>query len=300
MQNSLINLNGEILAPAQAKVSIFDRGYLYGDSLYEVARTYDGKFFGLQEHLERLEKSAALCRMQLTQSIELYTQEIEKTYAALRRLPGQAKIDVYCRLIVTRGVGRIGFGLNCIETPTQFVIILQPISLYTTSIGPEKFELGANLQITKRLRNDPRALDPAAKTGNYLNSLLAYLEAAEENYDDALMLNTDGHLTEGTTFNFFYIRRRIIATPPLDVGILDGITRTKVIDTARNQGFEVREVRFPPARLYGADEAFISSSIKEIFPITRIDGRKIANGKPGAITRQLAAAFKRRIQLETT
>lgn len=300
MQNPLnatiINVNGQLLAPAEAQVSVFDRGYLYGDSLYEVVRSYQGKFFGVPEHLARLEKSAALCRMTLTQPVAHYAREIERTFDEFKRRMGSPEADAYCRLIVTRGAGKIGFGLNCVETPTQYVILLQPISLFTASIGPEKFEQGASLQIAERLRNDPRALDPAAKTGNYLNSLLAYLDAASAGYDDALMCNADGHLTEGTTFNFFYARRGILATPPLDIGILDGITRNYVISTARELGLEVRETRFPRERLYEADEAFISSSIKEVFPITRVDGRKIGTGKPGPITRKLAAAFRRRIE----
>jgi branched-chain amino acid aminotransferase len=295
---SLINVNGELLRPEEAKVSVFDRGFLYGDSLYEVVRSYDGRFFGLREHLERLEKSAALCRMVLTQPLETYAREIERAFLQFRGMPGNETADAYCRLIVTRGAGRIGFGLDCIETPTQYVIILQPIAPFTAGIGREKFEKGLNLKISARLRNDPRALDPAAKTGNYMNSLLAYLDAAAEGFDDALMCNADGHLTEGTTFNLFYVRRGVVATPPLDIGILDGITRTKAIEVARELGIQVREVRFPRERLHEADEAFISSSIKEVFPITRIDGKKIGSGKPGPVTRKLAEALRRRIEAE--
>jgi len=237
---TLVNINGEILSLDDARIGVFDRGFLYGDSLYEVARSYGGTFFGLEEHLTRLQKSADLCRMVLAQPSKEYANEIYRTFHAFRKLPGQQSADVYCRLIVTRGAGRIGFGLGAIQTPTQYVILIQPISPFTASLTPEHFEKGLNLSIAKRIRNDPRALDPAAKTGNYLNSLLAYLEVTAQDFDDALMVNADGHLTEGTTFNFFYARRGIVATPPLDIGILDGITRTFVIQLARELGYEVR------------------------------------------------------------
>ena len=123
------------------------------------------------------------------------------------------------------------------------------------------------------MRNDPRALDPAMKSGNYLNSLLAYLEAAEAGFDDALLCNAEGNLTEGTTFNIFYVRRGIVATPPLDIGILDGITRRHVIELAAKLGIPVREVRFPHERLYEADEVFMTSSIKEVFRVARVDSK---------------------------
>jgi branched-chain amino acid aminotransferase len=209
-----------------------------------------------------------------------------------------AREEAYCRIVVSRGVGKIGFGLSCLLTPTQYTIIVQPLSNFMGGIGPEKFEKGANLKIAERLRNDPRALDPAMKSGNYLNSLLAYLEVTAEDYDDALLVNHEGFLTEGTTFNFFYVRNGRLATPPLEIGILDGITRRFVIEIAREAGIPVREVRFPRERLYEADEAFISSSIKEVFPITRVDGRKIGSGKAGPITRKLAEAFKARVRRE--
>jgi branched-chain amino acid aminotransferase len=130
------------------------------------------------------------------------------------------------------------------------------------------------------------------KSGNYLNSLLAYLEAAGDGFDDAILCNFDGHVTEGTTFNVGYIKRRCLATPPLDVGILDGITRRRLIRIAREIGLEVREVRFPKERMYEADEVFLSSTIKEAFPVTRLDQKRIGDGKPGAWTRKLQKAFR--------
>lgn len=289
----LVNINGQLLSAEQAKVSAFDRSYLYGDSLYEVARTYGGQFFELEGHLERLAKSAELCHMVLSQKLEEYHREILRTHDEWKKT--HRDCEAYCRIVVSRGEGRIGFGLNCLTTPTLYTIIVQPLE----TPAPEKFQKGYSFQVAKRLRNDPRALDPAMKSGNYLNSLLAYLEAASEQYDDALLCNAEGHLTEGTTFNIFYIRRGIIATPPLDIGILDGITRRQVIDMTRKLGYEVREVRFPKERLYEADEVFMTSSIKEVFPVTRIDGKKIGNGTPGKITRKLHDEFAKLITERT-
>jgi branched-chain amino acid aminotransferase len=296
MQNTLVNLNGRILPWEQAQISVFDRSFLYGDSLYEVARSYEGVFFGLDEHLARLGASAGLCQMKLDQSLEDYRREILRTFEAFRKQPGQAKADAYCRIVVSRGTGRIGFGLGSLLTPSTFAIILQPVTLFTASLSPEHFEKGLKLRVSPRLRNDRRALDPAMKSGNYLNSLLAFLSAADEGYDDALLCNAEGHLTEGTTFNLFYARRGIVATPPLEVGILEGITRRHVIESAREDGIEVREVRFGVDRLLAADEVFATSSLKEVWPVTQVDGKRIGAGKPGPLTRRLAALMKKRIQ----
>jgi branched-chain amino acid aminotransferase len=291
MQNSVINVNGQIFSRkeadsrAEARISVFDRGYLYGDSLYEVCRTYGGKLFLAREHLDRLVSSAQLCHLKLSQSADLYLTEMERTLGEYYR---NEKGEAYVRLIVTRGVGKIGFGLACVESPTQYVIIVQPLEEPTAA----QLKKGYSFQISTRLRNDRRALDPAMKSGNYLNSLLAYLESASLGYDDALLCNDEGHVTEGTTFNVGYIRRGIIATPPLDIGILDGLTRRLLFDLARELRIPMREVRFPRERLLEADEVFMCSTIKEVFPVTRIDGHKIGGGTPGPVTLRLRQAFR--------
>jgi branched-chain amino acid aminotransferase len=315
VQNAIVNVNGQIISSAEAKVSVFDRSYLYGDSLYEVVRTYDGKYFGVDEHLERLEASAKLCHMNLAQDRKTFVREIERTHQAFNDAFNGAAFrnqhkntEAYCRIIVSRGVGKIGFGLNCLTTPTQYTIIVQPLELPSQ----EQYERGYKLKVVDRLRNDKRALDPAMKSGNYLNSLLGYLEATSsplpgnsaksallwklDSFNDALLANADGHITEGTTFNIGYIKRGIFVTPPLDIGILDGITRRFLIKMAREMGMEVREVRFPKERLYEADEVFWMSSIREAFPVTQVDEHVIGTGnhkgKPGQITQKLSQTFK--------
>lgn len=288
MQNATINVNGQIVGN-DASVSVFDRSYLYGDSLYEVARTYHGQFFRLEEHLGRLEKSAQLCQMALDQSIIDYHREIYRTFDAFQKIPGNENKEAYTRIIISRGEGKIGFGLGNIVTPTQYTIIVLPVE----SPSLEQREQGVHMQIVERLRNDPRALSPAMKSGNYLNNLLAYLEASNHGFDDALLCNSEGFLTEGTTFNIFYIRRGILATPPLEVGILDGITRREVIRLAQNLKLPVREVRFKKELLYEADEIFLSSSVKEILAITQVDQKIIGNGKRGPMTQQLYEAYQK-------
>jgi branched-chain amino acid aminotransferase len=283
-RGTIVNLNGKIIPIDEAIVSVFDRSFLYGDSLYEVVRTYQGKPFRLKEHLLRMEKSAALCHMKFSQGIDEYEREMLKSIAAYRAQPGKANEDVYCRIVVSRGSGKIGFGLGNLESDSIYVIMVEPISMF-----PNKpFEQGTKLQISKRVRNNPKALDPAMKSGNYLNSLLAYLTSAEQGYDDALMLDHQGFMTEGTTFNIFYVNRGIVATPPLDVGILDGITRRAIINLCIEMGIPCREVRFPKEYLYQADEVFASSSLKEVLPVTDLDGKKL---KAGPISAKLKTAF---------
>lgn len=293
-RSTVININGQFVPVSEATVSVFDRSFLYGDSLYEVVRTYQGKPFRLKEHLKRLEKSAVLCQMKFSHSIEEYEREILRSIEKYRSQPGKQNEDVYVRIVISRGAGKIGFGLKNVETPYLYVIYVEPISMF-----PNKpFEEGSKLQISARTRNLPNALDPAMKSGNYLNSLLAYLTAAQAGYDDALMLDYQGFMTEGTTYNIFYVNRGIVATSPLDVGILDGVTRRALINLCIDLGIPCREVRFPKEYLYEADEVFVSSSLKEVLPVYDLDGKKINGAKPGPVTRRLKDAFDALVKKE--
>jgi len=290
-RKTIININGRIIPPVdiikQANVSVFDRSFLYGDSLYEVVRTYEGKPFRLKEHLARMEKSAALCQMKFSQSSAVYEKEMLRSIAAYRAQPGKKNEDVYCRIVVSRGCGKIGFGLKNLESESLYVIMVEPISLYPTP----PFVQGTKLQVSRRVRNHPKSVDPAMKSGNYLNNLLAYLTAADAGYDDALLPDQQGFVTEGTTFNVFYVKRGIVATPPLDVGILDGVTRRAVINLCVELGIPCREVRFPKEYLYEADEVFVTSSLKEVLPVLNLDGKKINRGRAGPVAAVLKAAF---------
>lgn len=293
MQNAIANVGGTLVQAdtsnlaAVSGISPFDRSYLYGDSLYEVARSFGGKLHRLDEHFERLEASGRLCKMEFSQSRAELLEQTRRTIDAFQALPGMRGQEMYCRWVLSRGVGKIGFGLQNLQTPTHLSILVQKLD----TPSAESFEKGMRVEIASRLRNDPRALDPAMKSGNYLNSVLAYLEAAERGFEDALLCNADGHLTEGTTFNLFYARDGVLATPPLEIGVLDGITRRDVIRLAAEMGVATREVRFPPEYLWDADEVFLTSTIRGVFPIVEVAGRKIAGGKPGALTRKLARAL---------
>lgn len=284
----VVNVGGEILRdPLAPSVPVFDRSYLYGDSLYEVVRTYRGRFLYMEEHLMRMAKSAELCRMKLSRPLSGYRDECEKTLRAFHALPGMAGVEAYCRIVVSRGTGKIGFGEENLFKPATFAVIVQPLNPPTDA----QWEAGYRYRVVDRIRNNKRAQDPAAKTGNYLNSLLAYLEGTAEGFDDSLLCDEAGFLTEGTTFNLFYVRRGIIATSPFSSGILDGITRKQVVALAREAGLEVREVLYPKERLYEADEVFMTSTIKEVAPVVRVDDRRIGDGKPGKITRELKRLF---------
>jgi branched-chain amino acid aminotransferase len=297
---AVLNVQGKLMLPGQESISAFDRSYLYGDSLYEVVRSYDGHFLDdqIQGHLDRLQASAGLCNLELSQKPDEYRREMERTLRFFHEQPfgknsSGKMLDAYCRIVLSRGVGKIGFGKGQLLGPTLFTIYVQPVDTPSEAAH----ERGLHLQVVDRIRNHPNALDPAMKSGNYLNNLLAYLEAAKSGYDDALLADGEGSLTEGTTFNLFYVRRGIVCTPPLDVGILDGITRRTVIRLARENRIEVREVRFMKQRLYEADEVFATSTLKEVMAVTKVDRAKIGNGKPGPITRKLRKAFQDEIAL---
>ncbi len=273
----LTNLNGHIAESAQ--VSVLDRGFLYGDSVYEVVRTFEGRHFGLQEHLDRLRQSAAYLYMDVPWSDAEIRAEVEKTLA-------QADwAESYVRIVVSRG--------------TESVISLQPsadlkpnLLIVISSISPEPIlaETGHHLVIPKRIRNNKLALDPAAKTGNYLNNILALLEAKQLGADDALLLNDRGEVTEATTSNLWIVRNGVVQTPPVEVGILQGITRTFLFQILRQYQIPHEELVLNPSDLDSVEEAFLSSSVRLIMPVRQIDER-ILPQCPGEMTRSLWKAL---------
>ncbi len=291
---AVVWINGRIVAPDDAKVSVYDRSYLYGDSLYEVVRTYGGRFFGMKEHLARLNASAHLCHLDISQKDAEIVAACEEALKAFQKKAGSPRAEAYCRLIVSRGEGKIGFGKNCLTTGSLLTIIVQPLE----APSDEQRRVGIRLKLAERIRLDRRALEPAIKSGNYLNCLLAYLEAVEATKEDALLCDGEGFVSEGTTFNVFYVKRGILVTPPLEIGILEGITRKLVIDAARKNQIAVREIRFPRERLYEADEAFLTGTIKEILPIGEIEGRKIGSAQR-PVTDILWREFKNATQVSS-
>ncbi len=273
----LTNLNGVIAETAN--VSVLDRGFLYGDSVYEVVRTFNGQLFGLQEHLDRLRQSANYLYMDVPWRDDQIRSEIERT---LRKA---SWLESYIRIVVSRG--------------TETTISLQPsadlnpgLLIVISEISPDPVlsEQGVHLAIGVRKRNDQRALAPAAKTGNYLNNILALLEAKQQGADDALMLNIDGQITEATTSNFWLIKAGVIYTPPVAVGILQGITRHFLLKIIAKHDIPHREAVLWPADLEAAEEAFLSSSVRLMMPVNQIDQQPLPHC-PGEITRFLWTEF---------
>jgi branched-chain amino acid aminotransferase len=273
-------ISGKLVDQEQAKISVYDHGLLYGDGVFEGMRSYAGKVFRLKQHLDRLWNSARAIWLEIPMSREAMTKAVNDTLAAneLR--------DAYIRLVVTRGAGTLGLDPNRTSAP-QVIIITDHISLY-----PEEFyRNGLEIVTASTTRNHPAALSPRIKSLNYLNNILAKIEGLKAGCIEALMLNHKGEVAECTGDNIFLVRGGIIFTPPLDAGILEGITRDAVIELARGAGREVREVPLLRHDVYIADECFLTGSAAEIIPVVKVDDRRIGEGKPGAITRDLIERF---------
>ena len=273
-------LDGKVVLPEEARVSVFDRGFLYGDSVYEVLRTFGGRPFALGEHLDRLDRSAGGIRLPLP--------PLTGVEAAVREtLSAAGNAESYVRVMVTRGAGPIGLDPALGERPV-LIVIVRELELPEARL----YRDGAEVALVSVLRNHPRALDPAIKSGNYLNNILALAEARGRGAYEALLRDADGFITEGSSSNVFVVTGGALWTPPLAAGILDGITRRHVIDLARSRGLVVEERPLRPPDLMAADEAFICSSIRSVLPVTRVDGVTLGAGRPGPVTLALAEAYQ--------
>jgi branched-chain amino acid aminotransferase len=291
---SVVNVDGDLLAPGEAKVSVFDRGFLYGDSVYEVVRTYGGRPFELDAHLARLAHSADRIALQLRWTARRTAEEVHRTLVAAR---GGDPPDLdaapwnlgerYVRIVMTRGAGEIGLDPALAVDP-RAIVIVQPLR------GPpvRAYEEGVKVALAGLRRASPRAVDPTAKTGAHLSHVLAVREARAAGAHEALLLDDGGFVTEGSSSNVFAVRHGRLATPPLAAGILEGVTRGVVLRLARRLGVEVDEVALRPEDLEGAEEAFITSTVREIVPVVRIGERTVGAGRPGPVTRRLHGAFR--------
>ena len=272
-------------------VPVLDRGFLYGDSVYEVVRTYRGRPFELQRHLERMDRTAQRIALALP-ARERIVKELQRT------LDAAGNPESYARIIVTRGVGKFGLGLHNAEGLNRLIILVRPLELP----APEMYERGLSMAVVKTRRNPPQALDPALKTGNYLNNILALREAHDAGCDDAILLDLQGRVTEATTSNIFFVQRGVMITPPLSLGMLEGVTRHLAIEVARGEGILVREEPHGPEALAAADEVFVTSTIREVMPVTSLSflesgeqKRVVGDGKPGPLSRRLLDSFRRRV-----
>ncbi|MEI7542953.1 MAG: branched-chain-amino-acid transaminase [bacterium] len=276
----IINLNGKLVAQELAVVSVFDHGLLYGDGVFEGIRVYSNNIFKLEEHIERLYDSAKVIMLNINMSKEKMIEETVKTVKA-NGLP-----DGYIRLVVTRGVGDLGLDPRKCKESFYFIIVGK-ITLY-----PEEHCLnGLSITTVAVRRSVAEALDPKIKSLNYLNNIMAKIEAANHGSPEAIMINQQGYVAEATGDNVFIIKKGKLITPDLSAGVLDGITRDTVMVLAREAGIKVEEKIMTRYDLYTADECFLTGTAAEVIPVVKIDARIIGTGKPGTITKKLQDMF---------
>jgi len=284
-----IYIDGKYCDEGNARISVFDHGLLYGDGVFEGIRVYGGKIFRLEQHLDRLNASAKAIMLQVPMTKQALTEACCETCR-------QNKItDGYIRLVVTRGVGYLGLNPFKCKNPTVF-IIASTIELYPEEV----YRKGLNLITAGTVRNSPAALSPAIKSLNYLNNILAKIEAINAGTVEALMLNNEGYVAECTGDNVFIVRGGKLDTPPSSAGALIGITRGVVIELAGKLGIPVGEPNLTRYDLMTADECFLTGTAAEIVPVTALDGRPIGSGKPGVLTLKLTEDFRKLTRSEGT
>jgi len=279
--STLVAIDGVLEDGASARISVLDRGFLYGDSVYEVVRTYRGRAFLLDEHLARLERSAGLLGIPLPLAREAQAAEVERAVEAAKNA------ESYVRVIITRGNGPIGLDPALAEHPTRVVIVTE-----LASFPAELYERGASVCLVRAGRSAGSVVPQGAKSGNYLVNIMALGAARRRGAHEAIMLDAAGLITEGASSNVFLVMGSALHTPPLHAGILEGITRRKVIEVARGAGIKVHERELTPGDLLHADEVFLTSTLREVLPVTRVDGAEIAGGTPGAITRRVRELYR--------
>jgi len=281
-----IYLNDKIIPASDAKISVFDHGFLYGDGIYETLRAYDGVMFMLDEHIRRLYRSASFIKLKIPKSAAEIKSAIYKT------LKANSLKNAYVRLTISRGAGKIGLDPALCEKPT-FVIVTNEFKDYPASF----YKKGVTLIIPSVRRNLKEALNPQIKSLNFLNNILAKIESKKKKAYEALMLNSKGHLAEGAICNVFFVtppsRGGALCTPSLDCGILDGITRNIVIELAKKNGIAVNEGKFTSADLSRASEVFITNTTMEVMPVRKVDSTRF---KVGAVTKLLQEAYEEEVK----
>ncbi|UCD29384.1 MAG: branched-chain-amino-acid transaminase [Planctomycetota bacterium] len=274
-------LNGKIVPVAEARISVFDHCILYGDGVFEGLRSYGGKVFRLDEHLKRLEDSARAIQLEIPMTRKELSDAVYDTLRANNIGDG------YVRLMVTRGVGTLGLSPRRTACPSVYIITDQ-IDLYPK----ELYEKGLAVISSSIVRNHPNAVSPRIKSCNYLNNILAKIEAMDADVLEAVMYNHLGNVAECTGDNIFLVRDGMVQTPPITAGILEGITRDAVIELIKKRSLPFRQMELSRHDLYVADECFLTGTAAEVIPVTKIDGRPIGTGEPGPVTRQLIEDFR--------
>ncbi len=277
----VININGVLQEAATAGIPVLDRGFLFGDSIYETLRTYRKKPFLIDRHLLRLENSARLLYMELPESLERLKKEV------LRTIEATSNSECYIRIVVSRGAGkRIGLDID-LSAGCTFVIIVVPLE----TPSDEMYSHGVKVSVVSVRRNDITTLNPRIKSSNLLNNVLAFVEAGRKSAYEGILCNLAGNIAEGTGSNIFMARLGRIVTPPVDAGLLEGVTRALTLDLALSEGIPAEERNFTPRELLDSDECFITSTTKEILPVRKIDDRELAVA-PGPFTSRLMKAYR--------
>ncbi len=282
MGEQLVYFCGKIMPLSEAKLPVMDHACLYGDGVFEGIRAYNGYVFKLTDHVKRLYNSAKAIRLEIPMSKAEMEKVVTSTCAA------NNLTDCYIRLVVTRGGDNLGLMPNK-EFPPRVFCIAGGVKLYS----PESYQNGLHAKTTSFRRNNALIVDPQIKSLNYLNSIQAVMEAAAAGFEEAVFLNADGIVCEGSGDNIFIVKDNVLITPPTYLGTLDGITRQNVMKVARDAGYEVREEPFTLFNMFAADEAFLTGTAAEAIALTEVDDRKIGNGQAGPVTMDVLSKFRK-------
>lgn len=284
MNEQWIYLNGEFVKKEDAKISVYDHGFLYGDGVFEGIRVYHGNIYRLAEHLDRLYNSAKAILLTIEQTKEEMSQIIIET---LRK---NNLTDAYIRLVISRGVGSLGLDPRSCKKP-QVIAIAEQLTLFPK----EFYDNGLEIITVATRRNRPDVLSPKVKSLNYLNNILVKLEASLAGVSEALMLNSEGYVAEGSADNVFIVNGNVLRTPPGYIGALEGITRGAIMEIATELGYIMKEEPFTRHDVYVADEVFLTGTAAEVIAVIKVDGRQIGEGKPGPVTNHLLQAFRKHV-----
>jgi len=287
---AMVNVNGRIADEAHAVISVFDHGFLFGEGIYETLRTYNGEPFLFDRHMRRLRRSAGMLQLPLTLSDQQIGGRFEETMRAAGLGPAGGG-EAYIRLLVTRGVGDLTYDPAATPEPS-FVVIVKP----HVDVEEAVYERGVKVALVSIIRNHPDTVNPLIKSNNLLNCALAMQEAVRRGAFEGLMRNYRGELAEFSTANLFVVKNGAVLTPPLEAGLLPGITREFLFEVGAEAGIPVREQPLGDPDLFGADEAFLTSTTREIVPIVTVDDRTIASGRPGPVTQALLQRFREMAQ----
>jgi branched-chain amino acid aminotransferase len=281
-----VNVNGQLFDQEHAVISVFDHGFLYGEGVYETLRTYNGRPFLFDRHMRRLRASAGMINLEVPLTDAAIAARFDETVHAAG-LTGTGR-EAYVRLLVTRGIGDLSYDPAACATPSVVVIAKPHVDLPDSTYGH-----GVTVALVSIVRNHPDSVSPRIKSNNLLNNSLAMQEAVRRGGFEGIMRNYRGELAECTTSNLFIVRHGEALTPPIDAGVLAGITREYLFEIGAAIGVAMREAVLHDGDLFAADEAFLTSSTREVVPIVRVDDRTIGTGRPGAVTHKLLDAFRR-------